>query len=83
MENKTVFVISSGCIYEGGGFLAVFSDYEKARARTLLSISEREYYNTEIVDYDGMAMYPPFKEVRPNEWENEYDYFIITEIPLL
>ncbi len=69
---KNVWLVISGCIYEGGSVDDVFATEEIAREAALKIVEERNKFHTEYMGDEYHRW--EFKETEYSWWENSSDY---------
>lgn len=89
MEITKVWVLSTGCIYEGGGVRAIYSTYDKAREALLKRVEKENEVLRKCNDEDTIEGYERdwvyFTESKhnPNRFTTDVDYIEIDEMEVL
>lgn len=88
-----VWVLHSGCIYEGGGLDGLYKNYEDARTAALEKVKKenawRDDANNEPSNVDDFGIpefdynFSLYEEKEENRWTTEVDYIEIFEQEIL
>jgi hypothetical protein len=75
---KSVWVVSSGCIYEGGGNIGIYKTEELARTMALKTVKDKNDWSMEANEKDDFK-FEMFVEKEHNYWSNGIDYVVVNE----
>lgn len=70
MELKGVYIISTGCVYEGGGAIGASLDYKKVRERALEEVEKERRGDLQMYEWEKKGCFEYLVE-EPPKWEEE------------